>query len=101
MGNVSLKEHKRYTRHKRNKMNNRNNKRNNKRNSRHRRRGGMRSPSKDDIDPRELMKNKMKANVTRRRIESKANSEIFFPSKTPTRTRSKKPVFSEVIEEEE
>ena len=95
MGNVSLKEHSRHSRHIMKSRHSRHS-----RHTRHRRRGGMRSPS-DDLDPRELIKRKMKANVTRRRIESKANnSDKFFLSKTPTRTRSKKPTVSAVIEEE-
>ena len=90
MGNVSVK-----------------NKRNRKRIHTHTHRcrhklGGMHSPQKEEASPRTIIRQKMRANVTRRQKEAKANSDSPFgsPMLTKTRTRRKKTPPKETIIEE-
>jgi hypothetical protein len=64
----------------------------------------MRSPPKEDASPRTIIRQNMRASVTRRQKEAKANSETLFgsmlPSKTKTR-RNKTPLRETIMEEEE
>lgn len=67
------------------------------------RRGDMRSPLKDDISPRTIIRKNMRDSVTRRRKEAKANSDSPFgrPMLTKSRTKRNKTPSKETIMEEE
>ena len=61
----------------------------------------MRSPSKDDLSPRSIIRRKWQANVTRRRTEAKANSDTFTGLSTGTRrNKTKKMSTLSILEEE-
>ena len=97
MGNVSVK-HKRSHFNRRSRFNRRSHF-----NRRHR--GGLHSPLKDDASPRTIIRKKMRASVTRRRTEAKANSESPFgitPGKSRTiKKRNKTPPKETILEEAE
>jgi hypothetical protein len=62
----------------------------------------MRSPSKEDLSPRSIIRRKWKDTVTRRRTEAKANSDTFTGLSTGTRRNKTKkmPTLSTFNEEE-
>jgi len=63
----------------------------------------MRSPPKEDVSPRTIIRRKMRDSVTRRKNETKANSESLFGSTAQSniRTRRKKTPLKETIMEED
>ena len=90
MGNVSMKTSKKYRRN-----HSKTHKCNSNCRHRHHKRGGMLSPKEQD--PRTIIREKMKANVTRRRMIHKSNSDT--PS-GKTRTKRKFSTLEPTIEEE-